>query len=60
MLERRRDPSLGWSDDEKQTEADHRAKLLDLIERVHGHPHWDALSGPDLVTARMRLKHAEG
>ncbi|MFF0629786.1 hypothetical protein [Streptomyces sp. NPDC004296] len=56
-LERRRDPSLGWSDDEKQTEADLRGKLLDTIEQVHGHPHWNTLTGPDLVKARMRLKH---
>ncbi|MFD8545613.1 hypothetical protein [Streptomyces sp. NPDC059649] len=57
--ESRRDPSPGWSDEEKQTEVDLRAKLLDLIDKVHTHPHWDTLSGPDLVKARMALKHID-
>ncbi len=57
--ERHREPSPGWSDDEKQRETDLRRRLLDLIEQVHGHPHWDTLDGPDLVKARMRLKHVD-
>lgn len=57
--ESRREPSPGWSDEEKQQETDLRAKLLDLIEQVHTHPHWESLSGPDLVKARMRLKHID-
>lgn len=58
-LERHREASPGWTDEEKQTEVDLRNTLLNLIQQVHGHPHWDTLSGPDLVKARMRLKHVD-
>ncbi|MER7151239.1 hypothetical protein [Streptomyces lydicus] len=54
--DRHSEASLGWTDEEKQQETDLRRRLLDLIEQVHGHPHWDTLSGPDLVKARMKLK----
>ncbi|GGX40318.1 hypothetical protein [Streptomyces noursei] len=57
--ERRQDPSPGWTDDEKQTEVELRKVLLDAIQQVHAHPHWNTLTGPDLVKARMRLKHAD-
>ncbi|MGA4875885.1 hypothetical protein [Streptomyces lydicamycinicus] len=57
--DRQRDPSAGWSDEDKQRERDLRARLHDLIPKVHTHPHWDTLSGPDLVTARMKLKHID-
>lgn len=35
------------------------ADLRDLIERVHMHPYWDSLNGPDLVKARAALKHVD-
>ncbi|WP_310726930.1 hypothetical protein [Streptomyces sp. N2A] len=57
--ESRRDPSPGWSDEEKQTEVDLRARLLALIDKVHTHPHWDTLSGSDLVKARTKLKRVD-
>lgn len=57
--DRQRDASPGWSDDDKARETELRRRLLDLIEQVHGHPHWDTLSGPDLVKARMKLKHVD-
>ncbi|MGW5122209.1 hypothetical protein ACWEQ8_43370 [Streptomyces noursei] len=58
-LERRREASPGRTDDGKQTKADLRNVLLDLIQQVNGHPHWDTLTGRNLVKARMRLKHAD-
>ncbi|UKY47871.1 hypothetical protein [Streptomyces inhibens] len=57
--DRQRDPSPGWSDDDKAHETELRRNLLDLIGKVHSHPHWDALTGPDLVKARMKLKHID-
>lgn len=57
--ESRRDPSPGWTDEEKQQETDLRARLLTLIGQVHTHSHWDTLSGPDLVKARTALKHVD-
>jgi hypothetical protein len=57
--DRQRPASAGWSDDDKQHEAELRQRLHELIPQVHTHPHWATLSGPDLVTARMRLKHID-
>lgn len=57
--ERRRDPSDGWSDEDKARVVELRQRLHDLIPKVHGHPHWDTLSGPELVKARMALKHID-
>jgi hypothetical protein len=57
--ERRRDASPGWSDDDKAREAELRKVLLGFIDQVHTHPYWDTLSGPDLVAARMKLKHVD-
>lgn len=54
-----RDPSPGWSDEDKALEAQLRRQLLDLIGKVHSHPHWNTLTGPDLVKARMALKHID-
>ncbi|MEU9482101.1 hypothetical protein AB0D83_00220 [Streptomyces decoyicus] len=31
----------------------------ELVPQLHIHPYWDTLSGPALVTARMKLKHVD-
>lgn len=56
--DRQRDASNGWSDEDKQREIELRGRLHELIPQLHSHPHWDTLSGPDLVAARMALKRA--
>ncbi|WP_329143522.1 hypothetical protein OIU91_06155 [Streptomyces sp. NBC_01456] len=53
------DGTAGWSSDDKARERELRQRLHDLIAQVHTHPYWDSLSGPDLVTARMKLKHVD-
>ncbi|MFF4699901.1 hypothetical protein [Streptomyces chattanoogensis] len=57
--DRHKEPSPGWSDGDKQLEANLRQCLLRLVTKVHTHPHWDTLSGGDLVAARMKLKHVD-
>ncbi|RXS84197.1 hypothetical protein EST92_11605 [Streptomyces sp. TM32] len=57
--DRQREPSPGWSDDDKAREQELRQQLLDLIDQVHTHPYWESLTGPDLVKARMKLKHVD-
>ncbi|MGW2920373.1 hypothetical protein ACWDBF_21280 [Streptomyces angustmyceticus] len=57
--DRQRVASAGWSDEDKTREAELRQRLHDLIPQVHGHPHWGTLSGPELVKARMALKHID-
>ncbi|WP_329330769.1 hypothetical protein OIU81_03050 [Streptomyces sp. NBC_01454] len=51
--------TAGWSAEDKAREVELRQRLQDLIDQVHTHPYWDTLSGTDLVTARMRLKHVD-
>lgn len=57
--DRRREASPGWSDEDKQRGAELRTRVQDLAAQVHMHPYWDSLSGPDLVMARMKLKHVD-
>ncbi len=53
------DGTAGWSDDDKAREVELRKALLDLTAQVHTHPHWESLSGPELVKARMKLKRID-
>ncbi|GES27879.1 hypothetical protein AB0G60_02845 [Streptomyces angustmyceticus] len=57
--DRQREASDGWSSDDKQRVVELRQRLHELIPQLHGHPHWDTLSGPELVKARMALKHVD-
>ncbi|MFI1466131.1 hypothetical protein [Streptomyces wuyuanensis] len=51
--------SPGWSEEQRAEEARLRELVLTLSIEVSTHPHWAALAGPDVVKARMALKHAE-
>ncbi|MFE4873869.1 hypothetical protein [Streptomyces sp. NPDC056682] len=51
-----REPSPGWSDEEKAAVARLRRECLDLSVSVTTHPHWGAFQGAELVDERMRLK----
>ncbi|MEU9849328.1 hypothetical protein [Streptomyces sp. NPDC047985] len=50
--------SPGYTDEQKAEVARFRAELLRLSIEVSTHSYWETLSGPDLVEARMALKHA--
>lgn len=50
--------SPGYSDEQAQRIADHRARLLELSTAVSTHPFWGAVDSGDVVAARMALKHA--
>jgi hypothetical protein len=51
--------SPGWSEEQRAEEARLRELVLTLSIEVSTHPYWAALAGPDVVKARMALKHAE-
>ncbi|WP_432072667.1 hypothetical protein [Streptomyces wuyuanensis] len=51
--------SPGWSEEQRAEEARLRELVLTLSIEVSTHPYWAALTGPDVVKARMALKHAE-
>ncbi|MFF2811347.1 hypothetical protein ACFVT2_30065 [Streptomyces sp. NPDC058000] len=44
---------------QSRAESHLRESLLDTIDRAHGHLHWDTLADPDLVQARMKIKHVD-
>ncbi|MEV8457704.1 hypothetical protein AB0467_34290 [Streptomyces sp. NPDC052095] len=50
--------SPGYTEAQKAEVARFREELLRLSAEVSLHPYWASLSGPDLVGARMALKHA--
>ncbi|TLQ44519.1 hypothetical protein [Streptomyces marianii] len=52
--------SPGWSEGQRAEEARLRELVLTLSIEVSTHPYWAGLEGPDVVKARMALKHAEG
>ncbi|MEV1052428.1 hypothetical protein [Streptomyces sp. NPDC049887] len=52
--------SPGWSEEQRAEEARLRELVLTLSIEVSTHPYWADLEGPDVVKARMALKHAEG
>ncbi|MCZ7458826.1 hypothetical protein [Streptomyces sp. WMMC940] len=52
--------SPGWSEEQRAEEARLRELVLTLSIEVSTHPYWAALEGPDVVEARMALKHTEG
>ncbi|MDI9886150.1 hypothetical protein QMZ92_17625 [Streptomyces sp. HNM0645] len=51
--------SPGWSEEQRAEEARLRELVLTLSIEVSTHPYWAALEAPDVVKARMALKHAE-
>ncbi|MFJ6947951.1 hypothetical protein ACISU4_25440 [Streptomyces wuyuanensis] len=51
--------SPGWGEEQRAEEARLRELVLTLSIEVSTHPYWAALAGPDVVKARMALKHAE-
>ncbi|MGW0121708.1 hypothetical protein [Streptomyces sp. NPDC003327] len=52
-----REPSPGYTPQQAAEEARLRALVTDLSVEVSTHPYWSGRSGPELVTARMALKH---
>ncbi|MFF8696717.1 hypothetical protein ACF08W_31330 [Streptomyces sp. NPDC015144] len=50
--------SPGYTDEQKVEVTHFREEFLRLSAEVSTHPYWASLSGPDLVDARMALKHA--
>ncbi|MET9109624.1 hypothetical protein [Streptomyces zhihengii] len=49
-----REPSPGWSDEQKAVVVQLRQECLALSVMVTTHPYWQTLAGEDLHTARMR------
>ncbi|MFE6888020.1 hypothetical protein [Streptomyces sp. NPDC057694] len=47
----------GWNDDDKVTYEQLWRDLETATAKVSTHRHWSTYSGPDLVAARMALKH---
>ncbi|MHC5703111.1 hypothetical protein HHX38_00510 [Streptomyces sp. PKU-MA01144] len=52
--------SPGWTDAQRAEEATLRERVLTLSIEVSTHPYWAGLDRPEVVKARMALKHAEG
>ncbi|MFB6990270.1 hypothetical protein [Streptomyces sp. NPDC056304] len=50
--------SPGYTEEQAADVTRFRAELLRLSTEVVTHPYWQSLSGPDLVDARMVLRHA--
>ncbi|MFJ7489661.1 hypothetical protein ACIQZB_00120 [Streptomyces sp. NPDC097727] len=50
--------SSGYTEEQAAEVARFQAELLRLSAEVATHSYWESLSGPDLVDARMALKHA--
>ncbi|MEU5958752.1 hypothetical protein [Streptomyces sp. NPDC047525] len=55
---RQRPDSPGYTPEQQQEWDRLRARELELAAVIVEHAYWETLSGPDLVTARMKLKHA--
>lgn len=53
-----REPSPGWTGEQRAVVARLRAECLDLSAAVATHPYWAAFTGEALVDARMALKAA--
>ncbi|QGZ53311.1 hypothetical protein GPZ77_34335 (plasmid) [Streptomyces sp. QHH-9511] len=52
-----REPSPGYTDEQKTEVARLQALVLELSLAVSTHPHWETLEGEKRVQARMELKH---
>ncbi|MEV4917916.1 hypothetical protein AB0K47_14015 [Streptomyces tirandamycinicus] len=52
--------SPGWTEAQRAEEATLRERVLTLSIEVSTHPYWAGLDRPEVVKARMALKHAEG
>ncbi|WP_242434265.1 hypothetical protein [Streptomyces sp. CB01580] len=50
--------SPGYTPEQDAEVARFQEELLRLSTEVSTHPYWQSLGGPDLVAARMALKHA--
>ncbi|MEV7129722.1 hypothetical protein [Streptomyces sp. NPDC093260] len=53
-----REPSPGWTNEQKASVARLRRECLELSATVTTHSYWDAFQGEDVVKERMRLKAA--
>ncbi|MCQ8829062.1 hypothetical protein [Streptomyces malaysiensis] len=54
---RRRPAPDGWSEEDQAEVQRLRGRQQELSITLATHPFWETLEGPDLVTARMVLKH---
>ncbi|NUH42873.1 hypothetical protein HUF15_40340 [Streptomyces samsunensis] len=54
---RQRPATDGWTEEDQAEVRQLRARQRELSITVVTHPFWQTLEGPDLVTARMMLKH---
>ncbi|MEV0961915.1 MULTISPECIES: hypothetical protein [unclassified Streptomyces] len=52
--------SPGWTEAQRAEEARLRELVLTLSIEVSTHPYWAGLDRPEVVKARMALKHAAG
>ncbi|MFI1607621.1 hypothetical protein ACH4YN_36835 [Streptomyces griseofuscus] len=52
-----REPSPGWTAEQKTAVTRLRQECLELAATVTTHPHWASFQGADAVKERMRLKH---
>ncbi|MFZ4176700.1 hypothetical protein ACOZCI_20735 [Streptomyces griseoincarnatus] len=53
-----REPSPGWTDEQKAAVARLRRECLELSATVVTHSYWESFQGEDVVKERMRLKAA--
>lgn len=52
-----RAPSPGYTEEQREQEAELFVRLRELSIAVTTHPHWQTLQGPARVAARTELKH---
>ncbi|MEU1670438.1 hypothetical protein ABZ752_00200 [Streptomyces roseifaciens] len=53
-----RPATTGWTEEQQQTAQALRARELELVIAVSGHPFWSTLDRGQVVAARMALKRA--
>ncbi|RSN59647.1 hypothetical protein DMH12_10340 [Streptomyces sp. WAC 04229] len=53
-----REPSPGWTNEQKAAVTRLRQECLELSATIVTHSYWDAFQGEDVVKERMRLKAA--
>ncbi|MFH7340588.1 hypothetical protein [Streptomyces sp. KHY 26] len=52
-----REPSPGWTEEQKTAVALLRQECVEGAAAVTTHPYWESFQGADAVKERMRLKH---
>ncbi|MFP1629897.1 hypothetical protein ACLB9X_33230 [Streptomyces sp. 5K101] len=53
-----REPSPGWTEEQKQAVKRLRMECTDLAVRIAAHPHWETVEAEKRLEERMRLKQA--